>query len=490
MVFLPLETSYKKEMLFNSLEYLIFLFIVVCIYYTIARKHQWLFLLICSFWFYMSWNVKHTFLLLFCIWIAFGFGRLIEQNSGMYKKIYLGIGIAINLTILGIYKYYNFFAESLQYLLNKVGIHIVLWQLTLLLPIGISFFIFKILSYLIDVYRGEMRAADNIGKFALYVAFFPEVVSGPIERPQYLMEQFKEIHVFEEKNIMIGFQRIVCGIFKKLVVADRLAICVDSVYGNIGNVHGQSYFWAALFFTFQIYFDFSSYSDIAIGSAKILGFDLKENFRRPYLSKSIVDFWRRWHISLSSWFRDYLYIPLGGNRKGFVRWGINIIIVFLLSGLWHGAEWSFIVWGGVHAILQIVERVFGQRKVPERVKIFILPVQIIINLFLVAIAWIFFRADTYRDAIFVLKNLFLFSEGFQLSEIGMKKPDFILAILLIILFGVVEIIEEFFNIDLQQIFCRFPYGIRVSIYVFALMFVIMFGIYGNLSESSFIYLQF
>lgn len=333
-------------MIFNSLGYLIFLFTIALVYYIIAKKYQWLFLLISSYLFYMTWNVKHVFLLLFCTCITFGLGKLINRTGGRSKKMYLVLGISVSLIILGIYKYYNFFAESLQRLLNRAGLPVTISQLSLLLPVGISFFIFRVLSYLIDVYRGEMDAAENFGKYALYVAFFPEMVSGPIERPRHLMRQFDEIHVLKEENIAAGFQRIVWGIFKKVVIADRLALCVDSVYGNIGNVHGQAYFWAALFFTFQIYFDFSAYSDMAIGSAKILDIDLKENFQRPYLSRSIADFWRRWHISLSSWFRDYLYIPLGGSRKGTLRWGMNIIAVFLASGLWHGAEWSFIAWGG------------------------------------------------------------------------------------------------------------------------------------------------
>lgn len=478
-------------MVFNSFEYIIFMLIIVLLYYSIRNKYQWVLLLVSSYLFYMSWNVKHTVLLLLCTVITWVGARLIVLSSNQTKrKLYLFLSIVSNVLILGIYKYYNFFVVSFQSLLNKIGFNVQFVTLNLLLPVGISFFIFRALSYTIDVYRGEIEEVTNFGKYALFVSFFPELVSGPIEKPKYLISQIDEIHNFFSENIVSGAQLIVWGYLKKIIVADRLAIVVDTVFNNEENFAGQGVFIAILFFSMQIYFDFSSYSDMAIGSAKLLGYDLKQNFRRPYLSKSIAEFWRRWHISLSTWFKDYIYIPLGGSRKGIWRWGINICIVFLVSGLWHGAAWTFVIWGGLHAILQIAEKPFVKIKLKPIVSRIVQPLLIVFNFILVSLCWVFFRADSVSSALYMFRNIFPFRGDFVLDTLGIGKQDFIFSIVIVLIFMIIEVVQERGRIDLLVLFNKTPIYIRYIVYIFALMFIIMFGVYGELSPDSFIYQKF
>lgn len=478
-------------MVFNSLEYLIFLAVIVLVYYQFRNKYQWVVLLVCSYVFYMTWNVKHTLLLLLCTGITWGAGELISRTTrSSGRKVWLTLSIIANLFILGIYKYYNFFAESLSAVLNKLGLSVQIYTLSLLLPIGISFYIFRALSYTIDVYRGEIKATHNFGKYALFVSFFPELVSGPIEKPKHLIPQFDRIHDFDAQQVTAGLQLILWGYLKKIVIADRLAIVVDHVFRDVRSYSGQEIFIAAIFFSFQIYFDFSSYSDMAIGSGRVLGYDLKPNFNRPYLSKSIAEFWRRWHISLSTWFKDYIYIPLGGSRKGILKWGINICIVFLVSGLWHGAAWTFVIWGALHAILQLLEKPFMKIQVNAWVSRLMEPFLILFNFILASCCWIFFRADSVSDAVYMLYHMFPFHPDFTFTSMGTSAQEFIFSIIVICIFMILEWIQEYGKADLLTKFNHMPVVVRYAVYIFALMFLIMFGVYGSLSPESFIYQKF
>lgn len=333
-------------MLFNSIQFVIFLPFVILIFYILPAKYRYLGLLIASYYFYMCWNVKYTFLLFMSTFITYMSGILIEKtNKIKMKKVWVTVSFLLNLSILIFFKYFNFILESINVVLDLLEIQFKFLEYNIILPVGISFYIFQALSYTMDVYRGEIKAEKNMGKYALFVSFFPQLVAGPIERSKNLLNQINNINKFNYKKIKNGFLLSLWGFFQKIVIADRLAILVNEVYGNYEKYEGFQIFIATVFFAIQIYCDFAGYSNIAIGVAQMMGFQLMQNFKQPYFSKSVAEFWRRWHISLSSWFKDYLYIPLGGNKKGKIRKYMNIMIVFLISGFWHGANWTYILWG-------------------------------------------------------------------------------------------------------------------------------------------------
>lgn len=329
-------------MLFNSFAYAIFLPLVLIVYWAIPTKFRWLLLLIASYYFYMRWNYKYVVLILFTTIVSYSVALLLEQTKNqVLKRMYVVLSLMLCLGVLFVFKYFNFAMGTLS--------RFIVFEpryLDLLLPVGISFYTFQTLSYVIDVYRGDIAAERNFGIYAAYVSFFPQLVAGPIERPSNLLPQIKEDHVFNIENADYGVRLILWGLFKKMLIADNLAVFVDLVFEDIYSYSGGAILIATLFFTIQIYCDFSGYSDIARGSAKLFGIELMENFKSPYFSTSVKDFWGRWHISLSSWFKDYLYIPLGGNRVKKIRNCVNVLITFLVSGLWHGANWNFVVWGG------------------------------------------------------------------------------------------------------------------------------------------------
>ena len=347
-------------MLFNSVEFFGFFPTVCIIYFILPHKYRHIWLLLSSYIFYMNWNAGYVLLLLAVTMNSYGFGILIDRvnhQSSMYgseyevgqggsskKKLYLILTVLGNLVILCYFKYFSWLVNMLnEAFLSKGGLHIRVPEI--ILPVGISFFIFQALGYTIDVYRGEINAQHNFLKYALFVAFFPQLVAGPIERSKTLLSQIEEEHKFDYTRMLRGLLLMLWGYFLKLVIADRIALFVDTVFGDYGSYSGLIIMLAAILFAFQIYCDFAGYSTIAAGAAEVMGFHLMDNFNCPYFSKSIREFWRRWHISLSTWFRDYLYIPLGGSRKGLQRTLINIFVVFLASGLWHGANWTFVLWG-------------------------------------------------------------------------------------------------------------------------------------------------
>lgn len=332
---------------FNSITFACFLPIVFLLYWLIFKRKQWILLLLASYIFYMTWNVKYVFLLLLTTMISYCCGILLEETKSVKgKRLILGCAVLICMGTLFLFKYVNLFTGSFCNMLQAFGVQLHPVTLNLLLPVGISFYTFQTLSYVIDVYLGKVRAERHLGKYAAFIAFFPQLVAGPIERTENLLPQIKREHCFRYEDAVYGLRQMLWGFFKKIVIADTLAYYVDLVYDMPYSYEGGALLIASLFFSLQIYCDFSGYSDIAIGTARLFGIKLMKNFNNPYLSTSINKFWKSWHISLSSWFRDYVYIPLGGNRKGNVRKHINTLITFLLSGLWHGADMTFVLWGG------------------------------------------------------------------------------------------------------------------------------------------------
>jgi len=353
-------------MLFNSLEFLFFFPTVVLLYFLTPYKYRWIILLIASYIFYMAWRAEYALLLVISTLIDYFcslmMGRYPEEEK-QKRKPFLYLSLISNLGILFTFKYFNFFSASFTSLLKSLGYDYAAPAFSLLLPMGISFYTFQTMSYTIDVYHSRLKPEKHLGVFALFVTFFPQLVAGPIERAGNLLEQLKVDHKFSYANVIAGLQLMAWGFFKKIVIADNLAIMVNNVYNNPTQYTGVSLILATVFFAFQIYCDFSAYSDIAIGSAQVMGFTLMQNFNRPYFSKTIGEFWNRWHISLFTWFRDYLYIPLGGNRVVKWRWYYNLFITFLVSGFWHGANWTFIVWGALHGFYLVFANITAKKEI-------------------------------------------------------------------------------------------------------------------------------
>lgn len=396
-------------MLFNSIAFLLF-FPVVCVVYFCIPASQLrarnLFLLVASYYFYMNWEPVYALLLLTSTCVtylaALGIGHFEEKRM---KKLCLVSSLVLNLAILFLFKYYNFLASNIEAVMQASGMGIDIPKSGLLLPVGISFYTFQALGYSIDVFRGTTKVERDFPTYALFVSFFPQLVAGPIERSNNLLPQFRQRHQFDYDGVMAGARLMVWGYFMKLVLADRCGTYVDAVFNNVEMHNGGSYWVASLLFPFQIYGDFAGYSLIAIGVARILGFRLMENFHRPYFACSIGEFWHRWHISLSTWFKDYVYIPLGGNRVGRSRQYFNLLVTFVVSGIWHGANWTFFCWGGLHGVLLCMEKAlgigkqhyFGLRRLFHWLITFVL----------VCLAWILFRANNMQDAITIVTGLFL-----------------------------------------------------------------------------------
>ena len=396
-------------MVFNSIEFLIFLPIVVALFYVLPHKVRWLMLLVASCVFYMWFVPKYILILLVTIVVDYAAGLLMERfvDQPRKKKAFFVFSIVSTLTVLVIFKYLGFITENLDQLCASLGMetHLVTH---IILPIGLSFHTFQSMSYVIEVYRGHQKAERHFGYYALYVMFVPQLVTGPIERPANLLRQLHEEKRFDYENISKGMRLILFGFFVKMVVADHLGEYVDEVYGHLDEYNSWTVLCCMVFYSFQIYCDFFGYSTIALGSAKLMGYDITDNFKSPYLSKNIAEFWHRWHISLSTWFRDYVYIPLGGSRVKFGRWIINILVVFVLSGIWHGAAWTFLLWGFAHGLLHIVEKALRDRipaneSRPKWLKISIDLLCMLKTFVLVTLFWVMVRATDFEHlkAIFV-----------------------------------------------------------------------------------------
>ena len=405
-------------MVFNSLGFLIFFPIVLILYRIMPLKLRWIGLLGVSYYFYCSWQLDLIYLILFTTLVSYVCGRKIETAvSQKSKKTYMIVAIVASLAVLFFYKYFNFLSENVTGLLGLIGFGVNDFTLDLILPVGISFYTFQTLSYVIDVYRGSIKAEKHLGYYALYVSYFPQLVAGPIERPENLIPQLKTKNSFTGYDAAIGLKMMAVGFFKKVAVADQIAKYVDAVYNNIDSVdtnliNGFTVALATVLFAVQIYCDFSGYTDIAIGVARFMGIRLMQNFDNPYTATSIKDFWRRWHISLTSWFTDYIYIPLGGSRCSKFKHYRNIFIVFLISGIWHGAAWTYILWGVIHGVYQIVGNLTAKHRVMlwDTVGIsqdnpILIWVKRIITFILVCLAWVAFRANSLRDLGMLYKEL-------------------------------------------------------------------------------------
>ena len=403
-------------MLFNSFHFALFFVVVTTLYFLLPHRFRWMLLLGSSCYFYMAFIPVYILILGFTIVVDYFAGILLETTDGKKRKYWLIASLAANIGVLAVFKYYNFLNDNLSILLNSFGYQNQIPHLGILLPIGLSFHTFQAMSYTIEVYRGKQKAERNFGIYSLYVMFYPQLVAGPIERPQNLIHQFYEKHYFEYERVIEGLKLMLWGLFMKLVIADRLSLYVNAVYNNPEQQGGKSLAIATIFFAFQIYCDFAGYSNIAIGAAKVMGFKLMTNFNRPYFSRSISEFWKRWHISLSTWFKDYLYISLGGNRVSIPRWYFNLFIVFAISGLWHGANWTYIIWGAINGFYLVFAIVTEKwRKQFNRV-IYLdhFPklhnfLQIGITFILACFAWIFFRANSSYDAFLIIKKIITLS---------------------------------------------------------------------------------
>ncbi len=490
-------------MLFNSVSFLIFFPIVVMGYFIIPEKLKNHWLLIASYYFYMSWQPVYALLILFSTVTTFYCAVLIDRaKDEKQKKLFLAVNIIVNIAILGYFKYFNFIVDSLLAVFPSLSIS---RNNNLLAVVGISFYTFQSLGYSIDVYRGKVEREKDFLTYALFVSFFPQLVAGPIERSANLLPQLHKTHKFDYNRVTDGLVLMAWGFFKKLVISDGAALIVNAVYNDVTKYTGIQLGMATFLFAFQIYCDFSGYSDIAIGAANVMGFKLMRNFNHPYFSQSVAEFWRNWHISLSGWFMDYVYFPLGGSRKGKIRTYINLMITFLVSGLWHGASWTFVIWGAINGIYNVLERIlFGKKqaelrrlkkagKPQPKTKPAIAAIKAVITFILIDITWIFFRANTLSDAVYVLQNMFsdismLFTSGYfaqAMETIGYYANNGTAIMVCIVLMFVVELWEGKGELVDRINKCAAP--VRWAFYYAVILLIVFFGYFG---QSQFIYFQF
>lgn len=469
-------------MLFNSLHFVAFFIVVTALFFMLEHKHRWKLLLFSSCYFYMTFVPIYILILGFTIVVDYFAGILIENSAGKKRRLYLILSLVANVGVLAVFKYYNFLNDNLTWLLGIFGQPNQVPYLSILLPIGLSFHTFQAMSYTIEVYRGNQPAERHFGIYSLYVMFYPQLVAGPIERPQNILPQFHKKQYLKYDNVVQGLRQMLWGLFKKVVIADRLAIYVDAVYNNPGEHSGITLIIATIFFAFQIYCDFSGYSDIALGAARVMGYQLMVNFRRPYLATSIKEFWSRWHISLSTWFRDYVYVPLGGNRVAIPRWYLNLFLVFMISGLWHGASWTFIIWGALHGMYQIVGitlkkvnaiKIFGSETLSNRI-------HGAATFALVCFAWIFFRANNVDEALLICKNILTLKPG------SIFTGGFLYSIMWVVFLMIVEYTEEHYG-DSIKILENPVKGVRYAGYAALIVLILLFGVFNG---GQFIYFQF
>lgn len=493
-------------MLFNSIDFLVFFPIVVSIFFIIPKNYRYTWLLVASYYFYMSWQPKYALLIASSTIITYASGILIEryrkQDNPLAMKLCVAASLLSNLGILCLFKYGNFILVNLTAFASALGIAVTNRHVDLLLPVGISFYTFQALSYTIDVYRGDtgggIRAERNIFKYALFVSFFPQLVAGPIERSKNLLRQIQHIEyipVWNYDRIRNGFFLMIWGLFQKLVIADRASLLVNNVINHYQKYGFLELFIAAVLFAIQIYCDFGGYTNIARGAAQVMGFSLTNNFRQPYLAINIKEFWRRWHISLTSWFTDYLYIPLGGNRRGSVRKYVNIIIVFGISGLWHGASWNFVVWGLIHGFYLIINDIISKKHKQKQdanspnnpLTKFI---QIVGTFILADFAWIFFVCNSLKHALGVITQMTVKLRSASLLKLGLDKTDWLIFIFSIIILFIVDVLHEK-NISVFDLTRNQPIWLQWMLYLGLIWGTIMLGIYGFAYDAStFIYFQF
>jgi len=489
-----------KAMLFNSAEFLFFFPVVALLFFVLPHRFRWVLLLGASYFFYMSWKVEYAALIGLVTVTDYLAGRAMGRTEDPEKRrSYLVGALTINLGMLFVFKYADFVISSLWGVVDPAAVTSEVPTLGLVLPVGISFFVFQSLSYTIDVYRGTKKVETHLGHYALYVSFFPQLVAGPIERSRRLLPQLSRRLEFDYARVTDGLKRMAWGLFKKVVIADRLAVMVDTVYQDPARFGGLELTVATVFFAFQIYCDFSGYSDMAIGAARVFGVRLMDNFDRPYFATSIRDFWRRWHISLSTWFRDYVYVSLGGNREGRARWHFSLLVTFLLSGIWHGANWTFLLWGALHGTYMLVgawTRGLRQRSVAalrlDRAPVLLGFGRATVTFILVVLAWVLFRAESLSDAVYVYTHLAfnpfaldgqvldhlvvrLAGNGFEFY-VGVFSIGFLLAVQSCRRWG-----------GVGAFLARRPAWIRWTVYVFGVLLLAVFGVF---DQKEFIYFQF
>lgn len=481
-------------MLFNSLQFLVFFPIVTLIYFLLPHRYRWIHLLLASCIFYMAFIPAYIFILFFTILIDYYAGIMISRSEGRRRKAFLILSISANVLVLAVFKYYNFFIENINALLDAWHVQRYdLPYLKIILPIGLSFHTFQAMSYTIEVYRKNFPPEKHLGYYALYVMFYPQLVAGPIERPQNVLPQLHAHHAYNHSRMLSGLRLMLWGLFKKVVIADRLGIMVNEVYNHTNQYTGFVYIIATIFFGIQIYCDFSGYSDIAIGSARTMGIDLMTNFKRPYFASTISEFWRRWHISLSTWFRDYVYISLGGNRVSTLKRNFNLFFVFLISGFWHGASWNFVIWGALHGLFLITGN-YLHTWFPflKKTNVF----NILVTFLLVNFAWIFFRAATFHDAMHIGQHLFSVNSNgsyFSLANddlkgnityLGFPFWKFAASLLLLPLLFIADwSIEKGYWVSFE----RRPTAVKWAIYYTLILAILLLGVF---ETNQFIYFQF
>lgn len=481
-------------MLFNSFKFLLFFPVLLVFYFALPAKLKNWWLLICSYYFYMSWNAVYGILLFACTMVSYAGAMLLQKTNGekvRTRKTILFATLVLLFSALFFYKYTNFFLKNLFRVLNIAGIGFArngaAPQFDIILPVGISFFTFQAAGYVIDVYKKELPAERNFFRYALFVSFFPQLVAGPIERSKNLLNQFKTPRTFDFNRAKDGVFIMIWGYFLKMVLADRAAIFVNNAYANSTN--GKILIIATIFFSFQIYGDFCGYSLIAKGSAKILGFDLMDNFASPYCALNVQDFWRRWHISLSIWFRDYVYFPLGGSRCSRLRTYTNIMIVMTLSGLWHGAGWNFVAWGMLHGVLQIVDRI--TIKLQEKLPVII---RRTVTFCWIAIGWCFFRSSSLRSAVYSMKYMvgsIIKRRGLSNPlEMGLNQNELKMLLFCILLLLVVEALN-YNGIFVRKYLQKCSAITQILVIAFSVVFIVAVGVWGGeYNAANFIYFQF
>ncbi|MEN8228342.1 MAG: MBOAT family O-acyltransferase [Bacteroidota bacterium] len=471
-------------MLFNTIDFVLFLPVVITIYFLIPPKFRWILLLASSYYFYMSWKVEYVFLILISTLIDYFSGIMMEKIPDRRSRLPLLIlSLFTNLGLLFSFKYFNFASENLNFLFHRIGLSQEIPIMKFLLPVGISFYTFQSLSYSIDVFFGRQKAEKHLGYFALYVSFFPQLVAGPIERFSRLTPQLRAIHSFSYDNLANGLRLILYGLFIKMVIADNLSGIVDQIYSNPQEYASLDILKGIFFYSFQIYSDFYGYSIIAIGSALIMGIKIMDNFKTPYLAKNISEFWQRWHISLSTWFRDYLYYPLGGNRVVQYRWIMNILIVFVVSGIWHGANWTFLIWGALFGLIYLIEKLinnsFGLIKTYSSYSLghILLATKTFI---LVTFIWVFFRSQSFAEAIDIFKML-LSNSNTVTASLNIASTTW----LFLGIFVLSDIL--LYNNRFDSWIGGLSNPLRWSIYTVLLFAIIVFA---GVENFSFIYFQF
>ena len=493
-------------MLFNSINFIIFFLFILLVYFVIPRKIRYIWLLIVSYFFYLSLSPQYVILLVCLTLLTFFTGILLEKSSQKAKKCYVVLCLIISLGILCVFKYSGFVIVNINRFLTHLNMTSVNQSFSFVLPVGISFYTFQSIGYVLDVYRGNNKAERNIAKYALFVSFFPNILSGPIERGKNILpqiEKLKDLKLWNYDRVTSGAVLMLWGYFQKLVIADRVALLVNEVYENY-RMHGAiAIITATLFFSVQIYCDFASYSNIAIGAAKIMGIELMRNFETPYFARSVGEFWHRWHISLSTWFRDYLYIPLGGSRCSKARRYLNLMIVFLLSGVWHGAGWSYVIWGALHGAYQVIgiqTKQFRQ-KIADRLQFkqetfSYKLMQTFVTFSLVGFAWIFFRADSFIKARDIILRIFtrwdpwtLFDES--IYAWGLNRKEFWIAVFATVVLFMVDFIRRSKKQDIIELLNKQCIGFRWGLYLALLFSVLILGHYGpEYDPQIFLYFAF